>query len=230
MNKTNVLLAKIVVFLFALNSVSLCLYQFTFKNSSPSPNHNLNYPNRRNRSGANLKPWPILPSYLPWSHHSPPAPRSCEAFFGNGFSRRLDPLPPTNPDEHPRGWFRCWHSETLQSSICEGGSVRMVPERIKVSRGGEGLGEVIGRGEEEELPEFKNGAFEVDGGVGFLGPPRGLVDGEFLDRYVPEGQIVKHTMRDLIRSVQVVGPGEFQCHEVWGFSQCFFFCLLAFGI
>lgn len=89
----------------------------------------------------------------------------------------------------------------------------MVPERIKVSRGGEGLEEVIGRREEEELPEFQNGAFEVDGGVGFLGPPRGLVDGEFLDQYLPEGQIVKHTMRDLIRSVRVVGPGEFQCHK-----------------
>ena len=217
-NKRNVLLLKIVIFLFVLNSLSLFLYQFTFKTSSSSPNNPLNYPTRRNR---HLKPWPILPSYLPWSHHSPPAPRSCEAFFGNGFSRRIEPLPFPNPDENPRGWFRCWHSETLRSSICEGGSLRMVPERIKMSRGGEGLEEVIGRGEEEELPEFQNGAFEVDGGVGFLGPPRGLVDGEFLDWYVPRGEIAKHTMRDLIRSVRVVTPGEFQCHEVWGFSQCF---------
>lgn len=42
----------------------------------------------------------------------------------------------------------------------------MVPERVRMSNGGEALEDVIGRGEEEELPEFRNGAFEVDGGVG----------------------------------------------------------------
>lgn len=82
-----------------------------------------------------------------------------------------------------------------------------------MSRGGERLEDVIGRKEEEEMPVFQDGAFEVDGGVDFRGPPRGLVDGNFLDRYVPDGEILRHTMRDLIRSIRVVGQREFKCDE-----------------
>lgn len=90
----------------------------------------------------------------------------------------------------------------------------MVPERVEVSKGGEMLHQVIGRREEDELPKFQNGAFEVDGGVGFEGPPRRLVDDEFLDRYVPQGEILTHTMRALIGSVRVVAGSGFECQEV----------------
>lgn len=85
-----------------------------------------------------------------------------------------------------------------------------------MSKGGERLEQVIGRGEEEELPRFQNGAFEVDGGLGFEGPPRRLVNDEFLDRYVPRGGILRHTMRDLMGSVRVVAADEFECQEVRG--------------
>ncbi|XP_057431311.1 beta-1,2-xylosyltransferase [Lotus japonicus] len=221
MNRRNTLLLKTLLFLFALNSFSLCLYfAHHHHHSSSKPNHHssLTLPPFRRPFGEThhqthfSKPWPILPSYLPWS---PPSNstllRSCEGYFGNGFTRRLD----LRSAAAGAGWFRCWHSETLGSSVCEGGRVRMVPERIQVAKGGEALAEVIGRGEEEELPMFQNGAFEVDGGEGFGGGKEGkmVVDREFLDRYVPRGEVMKHTMRDLISKIRIVGGKDFACDE-----------------
>ncbi|QHO13078.1 Beta-(1,2)-xylosyltransferase [Arachis hypogaea] len=63
-----------------------------------------------------------------------------------------------------------------------------------------GVGDVMGREEDEELHAFQNGAFEVDGGDGIGAVERKtLIDREFLDRYVPMGRIQRHTTRDLIR-------------------------------
>ncbi|KAK7288528.1 hypothetical protein RIF29_01989 [Crotalaria pallida] len=219
MNRKTTLLLKILLFLFTLNSISLFLY-FTSHSSSSSPSAHSNTSLRRpfiqpHPQPHFSKPWPILPSYLPWSnttttdHHVPL--RSCEAYFGNGFTRRLDPL----TGGRGAGWFRCWYSETLGSSICEGGRVRMVPERIRMTKGGEDLLEVIGRKEEDELPVFQNGAFEVDGGEGFGGREgnKMVVEQEFLDRYVPKGEVVMHTMRDLISKILIVRGNEFSCDE-----------------
>ena len=36
----------------------------------------------------------------------------------------------------------------------------------------------------------------------------------FLDRYVPRGEIMRHTMRDLIGKMRVVGRKEFTCDKV----------------
>lgn len=82
-----------------------------------------------------------------------------------------------------------------------------------MSVGGEKLEAVIGRGEDDELPMFESGAFDVEA-VG--GPSRGwkLVDGEFLDRYMQYGAISKHTMRFLVDSIRLVGASDFQCSEV----------------
>ncbi|KAF3961054.1 hypothetical protein ACB098_06G025600 [Castanea mollissima] len=216
LSKRNVLLLKIVLFLFALNFVTLFLYFTSHSKQSPLPssqtlpnslsNHLFNGHNDRF-----LKPWPILPSYLPWSHGSPPPSRSCEAYFGNGFSDRQDLLAPGNHGAD--GWFRCFHSDTLRSSICEGGRIRMDPGRVRMSRGGERLEDVIGRKEEEELPKFEGGAFEVDGGPGLRGVPRRLAGDEFLDRYVPGNGIAMHTMRGLLQSAQVVGSTHFDCPQ-----------------
>ncbi|XP_075671925.1 beta-1,2-xylosyltransferase isoform X2 [Castanea sativa] len=216
LSKRNVLLLKIVLFLFALNFVTLFLYFTSHSKQSPLPssqtlpnslsNHLFNGHNDRF-----LKPWPILPSYLPWSHGSPPPSSSCEAYFGNGFSDRQDLLAPGNHGAD--GWFRCFHSDTLRSSICEGGRIRMDPGRVRMSRGGERLEDVIGRKEEEELPNFEGGAFEVDGGPGLRGVPRRLAGDEFLDRYVPGNGIAMHTMRGLLQSAQVVGSTHFDCPQ-----------------
>ncbi|WVY93414.1 hypothetical protein V8G54_032502 [Vigna mungo] len=208
MNRRTSLLIRTLVFLFILNSLSL-FYYFTHHHS-PKPSSSSstsksspfkvnNYLTPISHQTHFSKPWPILPSYLPWPQTATTAPlRSCEAYFGNGFTHRRDVL-------HARdgaGWFRCWHSETLRSSVCEGGRLRMVPERIAMASGGESLTAVIGRREEEELPAFQEGAFEVDGG-GFV-DRKFLVDREFLDR---------HTMRDLIGKIRIVGGKDFECDE-----------------
>ncbi|KAF8023857.1 hypothetical protein BT93_F1136 [Corymbia citriodora subsp. variegata] len=68
-------------------------------------------------------------------------PHSCEASFANGFTRRLD----GGGGGRRGGWFRCFCSETLECSICEGGELRMSPERIRMAVGGERLDGVMGR-------------------------------------------------------------------------------------
>ncbi|KAJ4838828.1 hypothetical protein Tsubulata_013922, partial [Turnera subulata] len=214
-------LSKIIVSLFALNSLSLLLY-FSSHGHTPAPSHDEPPPAAENRSLNRKyltdyrlqqaetpppKPWPILPSYLPWTQNPNVPFHSCEAYFGNGFTRRLDLAA-------GGGWFRCFYSETLRSSVCEGGSLRMVPEKVVMSAGGERIEEVIGRGEEEELPQFQDGAFQVLGGSGSsLRAGKKLVDEKFLDEYVPEGDVMRHTMRELIGSVQVVDRRDFQCDQ-----------------
>lgn len=215
---------QILLFLFIFNSFSLCLYFIhhpSFLNPTPSPNSDIKIfskdsPFRRPFGEKHkthiLKPWPILPSYSPWSQPSNSTTlRSCEGYFGNGFTRLVEVFLGRG-DGRGGGWFRCWYSETLRSSVCEGGRVRMVVERIGMAKGGESLGDVIGRSEDEELPLFEDGAFEVDGGVGF---ERGkmVVDEVFLDRYVPRGEIMRHTMRDLIGKMRIVGRKEFNCDK-----------------
>lgn len=100
----------------------------------------------------------------------------------------------------------------------------MVPERIRMSRGGERLEDVMGRGEDEEFPAFDDGAFEIEGGGGRselgLGSKSGkkLVDEDFLNNYVPAGGISRHTMRDLIGSIRIVGSKDFVCDQVRDFD------------
>ncbi|KAJ8532535.1 hypothetical protein K7X08_012458 [Anisodus acutangulus] len=222
---------KILVSLFALNSITLYLYFSSHPDHFRHKSQENHFPNTGNRfySSENhhnfhssitsqSKPWPILPSYLPWSQNPNVAWRSCEGYFGNGFTRQIDLLK-TSPELHRKnipgaggGWFRCFFSDTLQSSICEGGVIRMNSERISMSRGGEKLETVIGRGEDEELPVFKYGAFEIEVNdrkkIG-----KKLTDDEFLKKYLPEGAISRHTMRELIDSIRLVGVDEFHCSE-----------------
>ncbi|KAM7492755.1 hypothetical protein LguiA_035676 [Lonicera macranthoides] len=221
---------KIILSLFALNSISLYLYL------SPHPDyfrHHLhNSPSRNLRSPpdyqhhfplsltSHSKPWPILPSYLPWSlNPNNISNGSCEGYFGNGFTRRIDLLK-YNIHRKPNapvaaGWFRCFYCETLRTSICEGGRIRMHPEKIKMSIGGERLEDVIGRRESDELPVFHAGAFdvEIDEKRGKRLRDRKLVNNDLLHLYMPVEEITKHTMRDLIRSIRLVPTSEFECSE-----------------
>ncbi|CAM8937281.1 unnamed protein product [Rhodiola kirilowii] len=221
---------KTVVALFALNFISFFIY-LTFHpdfhllrhehrhaaNQQSPTEPRRNFTQQAHTKHQVLKPWPILPSYLPWSQNPNVSFGSCEAFFGNGFTRRIDLFESGAKKSVNGGWFRCYYSETLRSSICEGGRVRMWPEKIKMSRGGEKLQEVIGRGEEVELPDFEAGAFDVDGGGGVRAWSRGrnskLVGEDRLNEFVPQGQIMKHTMRELIGSIRVAGGNEFECDQ-----------------
>ncbi|KAL5077417.1 hypothetical protein RYX36_016401 [Vicia faba] len=216
MNKR--VLIRILLFLVVFNSFYLCLYFIHHNSSNPTHNTFLKKPLfkrpfieiQQTQQTHLSKPWPILPSYLPWSKGSIfVPPRSCEGYFGNGFTRRLEVF----SGENGGGWFRCWYSESLRSSVCEGGRVKMAVEKIEMAKGGESLVDVIGRSEEAELPVFRDGAFEVDGGEGFGDERKLVVDREFLDRYVPRGEIGRHTMRDLISKIRVVGRKEFACDQ-----------------
>uniref|UniRef100_A0A1D1Y418 Beta-(1,2)-xylosyltransferase n=1 Tax=Anthurium amnicola TaxID=1678845 RepID=A0A1D1Y418_9ARAE len=208
------LLSKALLLVLAVYSLSL-LY---FLRHKPDPAAGHCPPHQEGCGGPpgnptiSLKLWPPLPSFLPWVPPPNPAPRSCEAYFGNGFSHRVDLLPRRELAPGGGGWFRCFHSETLASSVCEGGNLRMDPMRIRMSRGGERLEEVMGRTEEEELPRFEPGSFQIEAGSGGGGEAGGKLAGEeVLDRIVPRGGIQLHTMRDLMSSVRVVAPGELQC-------------------
>ncbi|KAG8386056.1 hypothetical protein BUALT_Bualt03G0109300 [Buddleja alternifolia] len=207
---------KILLLLFTINSISLYLYFSSHPDhQQPPSNHHLS-----SEYSPPVKPWPILPSYIPWSQDSNVPYRSCEAYFGNGYTQIIDSLKPISKLHREilpsggvaDGWFRCLYSETLRSSICEGGRIRMVPERILMSNGGENLDSVIGRGEDEELPNFEDGAFEIEVRDGSRIGEK-MVDHEFLDRYVKEGAVQRHTMRRLIESIRLVDTSGFTCSE-----------------
>jgi len=63
------------------------------------------------------------------------------------------------------------------------------------------------------LPDFENGAFEI---LGSTARSKWLVDEGFLDAFVPDGNVMRHTMRGLIRSIRVVDNNskEFHCDLV----------------
>ncbi|KAI8010149.1 Beta-1,2-xylosyltransferase [Camellia lanceoleosa] len=216
---------KIILSLFAFNLLSLYLYFYLsshldhFRHRPPPDNHHFSAVNRHtppgNRRFFHSKPWPILPSYLPWSLNPNVTLRSCEGYFGNGFTRRIDVLKSSKSvvsGGGGAGWFRCFYSMTLRSSICEGGRIRMHPEKIRMSIGGERLEEVIGRGEDDELPVFEFGAFDVEV-VDGSSRGRKLVDEDFLNRYLKNGEISNHTMRSLVDSIRLVDSRDFECSE-----------------
>lgn len=60
---------------------------------------------------------------------------------------------------------------------------------------------------------LEDGAFEIEvSGSSIIG--KKLVDQEFLDKYVQEGAVQRHTMRGLIDSIRLVDATEFSCSEV----------------
>ncbi|KAL7249159.1 hypothetical protein ACSBR1_011342 [Camellia fascicularis] len=216
---------KIILSLFAFNLLSLYLYFYLsshldhFRHRPPPDNHHSSAVNRHTPPGHrrffHSKPWPILPSYLPWSLNPNVTLRSCEGYFGNGFTRRIDVLKSSKSvvsDGGGGGWFRCFYSMTLRSSICEGGRIRMHPEKIRMSIGGERLEEVIGRGEDDELPVFDFGAFDVEV-VDGSSRGRKLVDEDFLNWYLKNGEISNHTIRSLVDSIRLVDSRDFECSE-----------------
>lgn len=203
------IIPRVLLFVFAVYAVFALylLIQSHRHHQSAEPALRTQFPDEV-RAPSSQKTWPRLPSFRPWIGGPAPPPHSCEAYFGNGFTRRVDVL----QEGSGGGWFRCHHSETLGSSICEGARVRLDPALIAMSRGGEPLEQVMGRAEEEELPKYEPGALQVEGtAVRRTGP---LVEAGFLDAYMPSGGIGMHTMRSLLDSARVVPPGELHCSQV----------------
>ncbi|KAJ7540440.1 hypothetical protein O6H91_10G014900 [Diphasiastrum complanatum] len=163
------------------------------------------------------KPWPAIPSFRPWLADPELAPlSSCEAYFGNGFTRVYSLLEfekEKADDQLGPGSFQCHFSETLQTSICEGKQVVMNPQNITMTKGGESLESVVHRSEEDELPTYSEGAFQIISEHKTSGK---LVDQEMLDNFMPGGQVRPHRIRMLLESMQVIQKSEAVCSEIAG--------------
>ncbi|CAM6016854.1 unnamed protein product [Sphagnum balticum] len=213
---------RVVVLLVVLNALQLLAYLLHSLgvgggNNAPP----LNFPAivMRQVSG---KPWPHLPSFTPWDLKADLDPASCEAFFGNGFTqpfRLLDPkaaqprsrLNHTGRHRGLLGLFHCFYSETLRTSICEGTNMVMNPKRIKMAKGGEPLDSVIGRNEEEELPYFTSGAFQIF--VPERGGRKPLFNKTLLEYLIPKGTVQEHTLHHLLEQIRTIPLNEVTCAQ-----------------
>ncbi|CAK9865256.1 unnamed protein product [Sphagnum jensenii] len=195
---------RVVVLLVVLNALQLLVYLLHSLgvgggNNAPP----LNFPAivMRQVSG---KPWPHLPSFTPWDLKADLDPASCEAFFGNGFTQPFRLL-------DPKGLFHCFYSETLRTSICEGTNMVMNPKRIKMAKGGEPLDSVIGRNEEEELPYFTSGAFQIF--VPERGGRKPLFNKTLLEYLIPKGTVQEHTLHHLLEQIRTIPLNEVTCAQ-----------------
>nr|CAD22108.1 beta 1,2-xylosyltransferase [Physcomitrium patens] len=112
----------------------------------------------------------------------------------------------------PRGGlFQCFYGQTLRTSICEGTNMIMYPKKIKMSKGGELLFAVMGRNEEEELPYFTTGAFEIM--VPEKEERRALFNKSMLERLIPVKSITKHTMHHLFEQIRTIPVDEVICAQ-----------------
>ncbi|CAL5440198.1 unnamed protein product [Camellia sinensis] len=165
--------------------------------TSPSQNHGQSF--RRTSHGLST----------PTSPSDPANPTSATASLAGLIS--------SNPRSPITGLEAGFGASTVRRCgarfVKAGGRVRMHPDKIRTSIGGERLEAVMGRGEDEELPVFESGAFDVEV-VDRSSHGRKLVDDEFLNQYVQFGVDSQHTMRGLVDSVKLVGASDFQCSEI----------------
>ena len=132
-------------------------------------------------------------------------------------------------DGMPDPVLRCYFSETLRTSICEGRNIVMHPGRMSMSKGGEAIGSVLGRTDEQELPDFSSGAFELivphsshGTGTGTGSSDSFHVNGisdfaisaKLVDAVLPKGQIHDHRLRLLFSKIRAVRAGTIKCSKV----------------
>jgi hypothetical protein len=91
--------------------------------------------------------------------------QSCDGYFGNGYSEVAVLVPSSDEDSVPGPLLECRRHPATTAAFCVARNAIMYPERIRMSRGGEPLESVMGRTEEEEVPRFSDGAFELVGGA-----------------------------------------------------------------
>ncbi|XXG73578.1 hypothetical protein AAC387_Pa07g2474 [Persea americana] len=159
---------RLLLILFPFNSILLSLY---FLRSQPlMENPQSLEENRQPQSPSKnkaLKPWQILPSFLPQSHDPNAAAHSCEGYFGNGFSQRTNLVHPSDGTGRRRrstaGWFHCFYCKTLESSMYESSPIEMNSDRIRMSTESEKLEALISRAEEDELLSFESGTLKMMG-------------------------------------------------------------------
>lgn len=102
----------------------------------------------------------------------------CTAYFGPGFTQHYSVFTNLVGGEA----LYCKRNPSIDAVACGARNLLMDPSAIHMSRGGEPLDSVMGRKEEEELPQFRTGAFEllVGGGLDSPDDDRALKDNAFL--------------------------------------------------
>jgi hypothetical protein len=88
----------------------------------------------------------------------------------------------------------------------------MNPKRIKMAKGGEPLDSVIGRNEEEELPYFTSGAFQIF--VPERGGRKPLFNKTLLEYLIPKGTVQEHTLHHLLEQIRTIPLNEVTCAQV----------------
>jgi glycoprotein 2-beta-D-xylosyltransferase len=83
-------------------------------------------------------------------------PSSCSGYFGNGYTDKFDIY-----KSDKGGRVECVGHSTTIAMNCELRDVILHSDKIEMSLGGETLTEVMGRSEQQEVPTFNFGAFEV---------------------------------------------------------------------
>uniref|UniRef100_A0A0D6R3H9 Glycosyltransferase 61 catalytic domain-containing protein n=1 Tax=Araucaria cunninghamii TaxID=56994 RepID=A0A0D6R3H9_ARACU len=230
-----------IILLVSLNIYILCYYFFHF----PSSKHQFLFPSSKHqflddtitiraeedtrseaiankndqlRASFDGKPWPDLPSYMPWQGDPMARAGSCEAYFGNGFNRPFRLVANASAasrkvsvfSDGKLGSFSCAYSETLETSICEARRMVMYPDKIQMSQGGEDIESVLGRDEMTELPSYSEGAFQIEAPPSYKGR---VVSPELLDQIMPQGAVHTHTMRSLLQNLVAVPSADFVCSQ-----------------
>uniref|UniRef100_A0A0D6R653 Glycosyltransferase 61 catalytic domain-containing protein n=1 Tax=Araucaria cunninghamii TaxID=56994 RepID=A0A0D6R653_ARACU len=230
-----------IILLVSLNIYILCYYFFHF----PSSKHQFLFPSSKHqflddtitiraeedtrseaiankndqlRASFDGKPWPDLPSYMPWQGDPMARAGSCEAYFGNGFNRPFRLVANASAasrkvsvfSDGKLGSFSCAYSETLETSICEARRMVMYPDKIQMSQGGEDIESVLGRDEMTELPSYSEGAFQIEAPPSYKGR---VVSPELLDQIMPQGAVHTHTMRSLLQNLVAVPSADFFCSQ-----------------
>ena len=87
---------------------------------------------------------------------------SCARFMGNGFEEII-PICEAHDEDIViyTGEITCKRNPTTGATMCEGQNIIIDPTLIDVAQGGEPIHEVEGRKDEEEIPIYTPGAFQV---------------------------------------------------------------------
>ncbi|EFJ32223.1 glycoprotein beta-1,2-xylosyltransferase [Selaginella moellendorffii] len=201
---------RIVALVIVLNLIQLGYFFLHRSIEQQNPDRDEQLPPKARVHSYVVKKWSLVESYSPWLPADRSSSHSCEAFFGNGFSdlRRV-----VDHSGSYGGSFRCYHSDALKTSVCEGTKMVMHASRISMTAGGEEIDAVIGREEQEELPVFQVGAFELQ--VPDEADGKALVEGGRLDEVIARGHGGnRHGLRSLVESIRTVSSKSSRCSEV----------------
>lgn len=118
--------------------------------------------------------WKVRPYDAAYGAHPRVQAADCASYFGNGYTTDLSFIPSPQELGHfdtlhqsiasqqtAGSWVMCHHNSPVTTTVCDFGMVRINPEQIVLSRGGEPMQSVLGRSEDAEFPRYRPGALQV---------------------------------------------------------------------